>query len=280
MLKEWIDSYHPKTELDFLNAKREILQEVILAGLYRGNFFDQAVFYGGTALRVLYDLDRYSEDLDFCLLEKNPAFTIEPYLDHIKKEFELINLKVDIELKKKAHFSAVESAFLKDNSEWAFLKVNDAKNKTFPKLKIKLEVDRNPPLDFETEAKLLTRPYSYYINVMKKESLFAGKMHATLFRAWGTNVKGRDWYDLQWYISKGITLDLKHFQTRSTDSGNWPDQKPLTKSDLSQLYKTRVENLNIETAKTDILRFINDPEKVKIWSKTYFLDLFEHIKTR
>lgn len=279
LLKDWIAQYDPKDALEFYNAKREIVQEIALAGLSRNGFFEDAVFYGGTALRILYGIDRFSEDLDFSLIQKNIQFTIEPYLEAIEKEFELLGLEVEVTVKKKKSFTKVESAFLKDNSEWSFIKIkNSFTDRLLPEVKIKIEVDRDPPLGFKIEPKLLIRPYSFYINVMSREDLFAGKMHAVLFRSWKNNVKGRDWYDLQWYISKGITLNLDHFRIRSVESGHWPAQSPLCKSDLKDLYGQKVEQLDIEMAKADISRFIADPSKVRIWSGEYFLQLFDHIK--
>lgn len=279
MLNKWIASYDPKTATDLYNAKREIAQEIVLAGLYRGRFFEKAVFYGGTALRVLHDLDRYSEDLDFSLLVPDMNFTLEPYLSYIINEFKILGLTVEVKLKEKRNVSAIQSAFLKDSSSWSTINIQDKKaDQLFPSIKIKIEVDRDPPLHFQTAQHLMTRPFTYMLSAMDISSLFAGKMHATLFRQWKRNVKGRDWYDLVWYISNGSAIDLNHFKARSTASGNWPKDENLTKSDLIQLFENRVAHLDIEMAKRDIMRFIPDPERVDIWSKDFFLLLFKKIK--
>src|SRR5690606_19814913 len=95
-------------------------------------------------------------------------------------------------------------------------------------IKIKIEVDTKPPLGFETEEKLLTKPFSFYVKCFALPHLFAGKMHALLFRKWKDNVKGRDWYDLEWYIRKGIPLSLNHFRLRAIDSGDLPKGKKLS----------------------------------------------------
>ena len=124
----------------------------------------------------------------------------------------------------------------------------------------------------------MTRPFTYMLSSMHISSLFAGKMHATLFRQWKRNVKGRDWYDLVWYISNGYSLDLDHFKARAVASENWPKDKELTKSELNQLFENRVANLDIEMAKSDIMRFISDPERIDIWSKDFFLLLFKKLK--
>lgn len=279
LIKDWVQSYHPKTGTDLYNAKREIIQEIILAGLNRGGFFKHAAFYGGTALRIFYGLDRFSEDLDFSLLYKDPKFTIKSFLDTLIEEFNLIGLKVRTSIKSKKKNSAIESTFLKDDSEWSFIHIEDLEtDRLFPTVKIKIEIDRNPPLGFLTEAKLLVRPYSFYVNILKREYLFAGKMHALLFRQWKQNVKGRDWYDLQWYITRGIELNMEHFRIRAAESGHWQSDKPMNKNDLFQIYQEKVNRLELEMAKKDVLRFVGDKSKIEIWSKAYFLDLFTHLK--
>lgn len=207
MIKEWIAEYDPKNTDDILSALREIMQEVALASLSRTDFFEKAAFYGGTAVRLFYGLDRFSEDLDFSLLESNPDFSLEPYFGAIVAEFKSIGMQVSIREKEKKEKTNIDSAFLKSETEWKELILEDivkqagikSTNRT---MKIKIEVDRQPPLGFSTEMKLLTRPFSFYVKCFDKPSLFAGKMHALLFRKWKNRVKGRDWYDLEWYIKK------------------------------------------------------------------------------
>ncbi len=279
MLKSWIEKYKPTNQQELFNAKREIVQEIILAGLWRGSFFKRAAFYGGTALRVLYGLDRYSEDLDFSLLKKNSDFDLLLYKKYIIEEFKLLNLEVIISSKEKKKYSAIDSAFLKDNSDWTFLNIRDLKkDRIFPDIKIKIEVDRNPPLGFECESKALRRPYVFYINSMTKENLFAGKMHALLFRKWGKNVKGRDWYDLLWYISRDIPVNLSHFRQRAIESGEWDKDKEMNKTDLLTLYHERVDQLDVGMAKSDIARFITDHKRIEVWSCDLFHATADHIR--
>src|ERR1700733_6691050 len=213
MIKEWMDSYKPVNKEEASQALREIMQEIALAGLYRAGFFEKAAFYGGTALRIFYDLDRFSEDLDFSLLEVAAAFSLDRYLDSVRKEFESAGMQVSIKEKEKTNKTNIESAFLKSETVWKELVLESIvpQNGLDQKanIKIKLEVDTSPPLGFETEEKLLLRPFSFYVKCFTISDLFAGKMHALLFRKWKNNVKGRDWYDLEWYIKKGIALNLK-----------------------------------------------------------------------
>ena len=215
MIKEWLQEYDPQNREEAEAALREIMQEVALAGLQRSGFFEKAAFYGGTALRLFHGLDRFSEDLDFSLLEVNPKFSLQPYFEGMVTEFNAIGMQVSIKEKTKAVASSIDSAFLKTETVWKSLVLEgiipQAGISVSPGLKIKLEVDRKPPLGFETEEKLLLRPFSFYVKCFALPDLFAGKMHALLFRKWKQRVKGRDWYDLEWYIRKGVPLHLPHF---------------------------------------------------------------------
>ncbi len=281
MIKEWIAEYNPKNEEEILAALREIMQEITLAGLSRTDFFEKAAFYGGTALRIFYGLDRYSEDLDFSLLEPDLNFSIEPYFKAILDEFQSLGLSVSIKEKKKTKQTAIDSAFLKAETIWQEIELVDIiqetgvrSNKT---LKIKIEVDRQPPVHFSTEEKLLLRPFSFYVKCFTKSSLFAGKMHALLFRKWKNRVKGRDWYDLEWYIKKGIPLDVNHFLTRAIDTNDWQD-KGISNEQIIELLEAKITSVSFSNIKEDVVRFIPNDDVLRIWSAAYFKDLIEKIK--
>jgi len=276
VLNDWLNQYDIKSAKDEMNARREIFQEITLAGLSRGKFFEKASFYGGTALRIFYGLDRFSEDLDFTLNNTDANFTLENYIPFINEEFQLLDLKVDLEYSSKKLEKQIESAFLKSDTILANLSIN---NKTGPikSLKIKIEVDTIPPLKFETESKLLFRPYSFYINVLKKEYLFAGKLHALLFRNWKSRVKGRDWYDFEWYVRNNIPVNISHFYERAFQSGNI-DEIQLTPKLVKEMIIKKIDTVNLDDAKSDIERFISSPDSLNIWSKQYFKDLVSHIK--
>lgn len=281
MIKEWLDSYKPTTQQEAIQALREIMQEIALAGLYRTGFFEKAAFYGGTALRIFYGLDRFSEDLDFSLLEAQTDFSLDKYLTGIITEFESVGMKVSIKEKTKTATSQIESAFLKSETMWKELSlesiipqvgINQVAN-----IKIKLEVDKFPPLGFQTEEKLLIRPFSFYVKCFVLPDLFAGKMHALLFRKWGQNVKGRDWYDMEWYIRKGISLNLNHLALRARDSGDW-DKEEMKEEEFKTLLIAKITSVNMERVKADISRFIPATKNLDIWSAFYFSDLVKHIK--
>lgn len=281
MIKDWIAEYNPQSEDETLSALREIMQEIALAGLARTDFFEKAAFYGGTALRIFYGLDRFSEDLDFSLLKSNPDFSLEPYFLSIVSEFEAVGITVSIKEKDKKVQSNVESAFLKSETIWKELILEDivkqAGIQSNRNIKIKIEVDCKPPLGFDTEEKLLVRPFSFYVKCFTKPSLFAGKMHALLFRKWQNRVKGRDWYDLEWYIKKGIPLDINHFSRRAMDTGDWKGDT-ITPEQIIGLLKEKIHIVSFNNIKEDVMRFIKDDRVIQIWSPEYFTDLIEKLR--
>ncbi len=281
MIKDWIASYQPSNEDEALSALREVMQEVALAGLSRTDFYEQAAFYGDTALRIFYGLDRFSEDLDFSLLNVNPNFSLEPYFSAIISEFEANGMNVEIREKEKKIKTSIESAFLKHETIWKELVLEDIVKQagitSTKSIKIKIEVDCKTPLGFVTEEKLLLRPFSFYVKCFTRSNLFAGKLHALLFRKWKNRVKGRDWYDLEWYIKNGIPLDKKHFLQRAKDSGDW-QRNTITKQEIMQLLQDKIHTVSLDKVKEDVVRFVRNDASIKIWSKSYFLDLIEQLK--
>jgi len=282
MIKELLDRYNLKTEDDYYNALREILQEIAIAGLYRANFFEKAAFYGGTCLRVFYGIKRYSEDLDFSLLKTDRDFSLDFYFEGLKTEFRAFGVEVDIRHKQKTNITAIESAFLKSNTVINILTLTD-KNFTVPlnrnkKIKIKFEVDTNPPLKFETEEKLLLKPFSCFIKCFSLPDLFAGKMHALLFRKWKNRVKGRDWYDFEWYVTNSIELSLGHLSERAIQSGDIELGTDLNKNLLYSLMIEKINSLDLSMVKSEVYNFVEDQNQLDIWTKEYFLQLVKMIK--
>jgi predicted nucleotidyltransferase component of viral defense system len=281
MIKEWMEEFKPNNQADAMQALREIMQEVALAGLYRGGFFEKAAFYGGTALRIFYKLDRYSEDLDFSLLAPDADFTLDPYLPFIEKEFEGLGMHVSVKEKQKSNKNNIESAFLKSDTIWKELVLEG----TIPQnnlgqvahIKVKIEVDKQPPGGFATEDKLLLRPFSFYVKTFVLSDLFAGKMHALLFRKWVENVKGRDWYDMEWYIKKGVPLHLPHLLQRAKDSNSW-EKETMSEEEFRQLLAAKIDSVNYSRVRNDIERFIADPSILEHWTAGYFHDLMKHLK--
>lgn len=281
MIKDWMAAYKPTNDDETLSALREIMQEIALAGLSRTDFFENAAFYGGTALRIFYGLDRFSDDLDFSLLEKNPDFSLETYFAAIVTEFEAIGMKVNIKEKDKRIKTSIESAFLKSNTIWKELVLEDivqqAGIQSNKSIKIKIEVDCEPPLGYKTEEKLLLRPFSFYVKCFTRSNLFAGKMHALLFRKWKNRIKGRDWYDLEWYIKNGIPLDMKHFLQRAINTGDW-NKKTISEKQITALLQEKIKSVSFDKVKEDVVRFIKDEKLLEIWNLQYFNDLIGKIK--
>lgn len=278
-----LTKYNPKTAQDFENALKEIIQEITLAGLARSNFFDKAAFYGGTALRIFYGLPRFSEDLDFTLLSNQPGFSLKPYFKTVKEILNSFGLDVSIEEVNKKE-SDVESAFLKVNTKIHFLKIDAGKQfaekvQNNKKMNVKFEVDTTPPIGFETEVKVLTPPITAAVKVLKPSYLFAGKMHAILFRKWQTRIKGRDFYDLLWYIGQGISVNLEYLENKMRDGNTLSRPVRLTRDDLMKLLEDRIRSIDFKNAALDVVTFIKDPNEVAGWNETLFLSVIKNIKT-
>lgn len=261
--------YDITTEQQKRNAIFEVNQQVILAGLYNGGFFNEAAFYGGTCLRIFHGLQRFSEDMDFSLLAPNENFDFTQYFQPIIDQFALVGREVEIRKKDKKNFGKVESAFLKDSTD-----VYDITFQTEKSVKIKIEVDTQPPLKFKTEQKLLLLPQSFMTRCFTLPTLFAGKMHALVYRAWKNRVKGRDWYDFEWYVRHNIPLDFTHLSERALQF----NQEELDKETFLQKLNERLATADINQVKADVLPFVRNPKELDIWSNEYFLQLSKMIR--
>lgn len=275
-----LKKYNCKTAQDHERALYEIIQQITLLGLWRGKFFEHASFYGGTALRVLYGLDRFSEDLAFSLMKKNMDFSLKKYFNFIEEELNAFGFEVELEKVEKPQTAKIDSAFIKANTMVQFIRIGipheTQKNK---KIQIKFEIDRDPPLGFDVESKLVLEPTPFYVQTYVKEDLFAGKMHALLYRSWGKRIKGRDWYDFEWYIKKNIPIHLAHFQKRAEQSGHLDLKgKVLTPDQLKNFLREKIQNLDVNLAKQDVVNFIVDDQHLNIWSKDFFIQLLDHLK--
>lgn len=266
MLEQMLSRYDTSSREQRLLALREVMQEIALAGLYRSGFFDKAAFYGGTCLRIFYQLPRYSEDLDFSLLQVDETFSLERYFTGIEDEFAALGVEVSINRKAKSIETAIDSAFLKNTTQ-----IFDISLLGPTMVRIKLEVDTQPPLGFTTEEKLLIEPYSFYTKCFSLPDLFAGKMHALLFRQWRNRIKGRDWFDFEWYVRKRATLNLSHFNQRALQSDSIAE--PLSAEGLRQLLLNTIQKLDLDSARQDVQRFIPDQSVLDIWSADYFAEL-------
>ena len=274
-----LERYGCETRTDYENALKEIIQEVALLGLWRSKFFHHAAFYGGTALRILYGLDRFSEDIDFSLLSAQPDFDLAPYLNAIETELTGMDFNVEVREKEKTVNSPIESAFIKAGTREHLLKIDvpeeiSEKIGRNDRLKVKIEVDTNPPGGFETEAKVLLQPIAFSVNTFKQADLFAGQVHAILQRNWkGGRIKGRDYYDFVWFVGRDIPVHLEHLEQRLRQTGGWSAGSQLTRDGLINLLEERFSALDFDAARRDIAPFVRDKASVDLWSQQFFLSL-------
>ncbi len=284
-LVHMLERYDLNSLLDYKNAIKEIVQEIALLGLWRAKFFTKAAFYGGTALRILHQLDRFSEDLDFSLLSPDSNFDLSEYEKAIKDELQSLGFSAHVEKKKKSKQSAIDSAFIKINTTQHLLHIGIPEglgNNIHPEemIKIRFEVDTDPPSDGAiSENALLLLPAPFSVKTFRLEDLFAGKAHATLCREWKGRVKGRDWYDLIWFVSKNIPLNINYLEQRMRQSGHWTAKSKISPKDLLNLFDQKIESLDINSAKDDIINFIRDSSQVELWSKNFFKQIIKKIQT-
>lgn len=278
-----LERYRPVTARDYENALKEIIQEIALLGLWRAKFFEHGAFYGGIALRILYGLDRFSEDLDFSLLKPQPGFRLEPYLGAIKAELASLGIAAKVEEHGKRVETAIESAFIKAGTREHLLRIGvpDAISSRVhidSTLHVRLEVDTDPPGDFETEAKVLLQPIPFAVNTFQQPDLFAGKLHAILQRKWKSRVKGRDYYDLVWYLARGTKVRLAHLEARLRQTGGWSGERQLGRADLKGLLSARFAKVDFEAAKKEVLPFLRDADAVTLWSREFFEGLLSRLE--
>lgn len=278
-----LDRYECRSLEYRLSALREILQEIALLGLWRRKFFEKAAFYGGAALRILYGLDRFSEDLDFSLLSPMKDFDLSFYTDALQKEVAAFGFEVRVENRPKFSRGAVQSAFMKANTINQLLVIQTPRTlvKTLHReqtLKIKLEVDTDPPTGFDTETRFLLQPIPFAVRTYVLPDLFAGKMHAILCRRWKNRSKGRDWYDLVWYAANHPDLHLSHLEQRMRQSGDWTEPGPLLPDGFKTLLERAIDDLDVDQVRREVEPFVKNPEHLEIWSPAFFRDVVSRIQ--
>jgi len=275
-IEQMLSKYELKTIHDHENALKEIIQEIILLGLWRSKFYEKAVFYGGSALRILYKLDRFSEDLDFSLIAPEKNFDVNKYLGAVKSELELWDFEVSTEKKNKKSESTIDSAFIKANTLIHLLKI-DVNLKTHKNavMKIKLEIDQDPATGFTSELKYHLHPIPFSIKTMALPSLFAGKIHALLCRTRSTNIKGRDWYDLIWFVKNYIPCDLYYLKNKMVQTGHFNISEALTKEKLIEFLSRKIKKIDFDLAKSDVEPFLKNSgqrDELSLWTDAFFSD--------
>jgi predicted nucleotidyltransferase component of viral defense system len=275
IIQEKIESYRCQSAEEEENAMKEITQEVALLALSRAGFFKHGIFLGGTCLRILHSLNRFSEDLDFALLKPDPAFDWNPYLKEMQLEFEAYGYKLEVQDRSKADL-AVKAAFLKDDSIGRILTLSHLKkNRNHKKIVIKLEIDTNPPTGGVTEMKYLNFPAAFAVQAMNLPSLFAGKTHALLCRQY---VKGRDWYDFLWHAARGTPLNFELVKTAFMQNGPWKGQELVCDREwFIETMRKKIESMDWTAARADVESFVRMSERasLKLWSVEFFLASLE-----
>lgn len=282
-IRSMLDGYGCTTFIDYHNALRDIFQRLALLGLWRSKFFEHTAFYGGTALRMLYGLDRFSEDLDFSLLRPDQSFSMGAYGEALRREIDSFGFEVEFESPASTGTGSIESAFLKANTYKQLIAIDaggELLGSVHPEkvLKIKLEVDTDPPGGFETETQYIFQPIPFPIRVYSLPDLFAGKLHAVLCRKWRKRVKGRDWYDMVWYTGHYPEVNISHLEIRMKQSGDYHDGNELTISKLLYHLHEAIDNLDIDLARNEVSRFVRDPRALDVWSKEFFQHAIRRIK--
>lgn len=284
IIEQMLQKYQFKTIEERKNAIKEIIQEIVLSGLARTNFFTKAAFYGGTALRIFYGLNRFSEDLDFTLLVSDFNFKFDHYISVLNDEVESVGLKLEIKEKTKQEETNIKSVFVKGNTKEQFLvfypNINDEVSilHADEKIKVRFEIDIDPPKYATTEIKNRLLPSPYQVRVYDLPSLFAGKIDALLSRNWKNRVKGRDFYDYVFFLAMDVPVNIKHLKDRLVQSKYIDYDFNLNRLSLIGLLNKKFTMVDYNEAKRDVIPFIKDIKEIDLWSSEFFIDVTGNIK--
>ena len=277
-IQTMLEKYSISNLQDERNAIKEVMQELVLASLSKSGFFKKAIFCGGTALRIMYGLDRFSEDLDFSLMEPDSNFDLAPYLSETKEYLESYGVKCDISNKK--HSSNIQSAFLKSNTLEQHINFKgefSSQIRSNEKIRIKIEIDIFPPLAGKWEYKVNLLPEIYEIAIYDEETLFAGKIHSILCRLWDNRIKGRDLYDFIFYVSRGSKINLEFLTNAMVQTKHLDENETLDICEVKKLLKEKFNSIDYTLAIEDVRPFIKDVDSLKYWNSQFFIDLLERI---
>jgi hypothetical protein len=277
-IQKMFERYQCRTNDERRDALKEIVQEISLVALDRTHFFNYAAFYGGTALRIFHGLERFSEDLDFSLIKPDASFDLGVYFQAIRDELNSYGFDMKVEKKLKTKTSAIQSAFIKGGTLIHLIKIASVNPPVTgiskdELIKIKIEIDTDPPTGATYEVKYRLVPTPYSVRLYDRPSLFAGKLHALLCRNWKSRVKGRDFFDYLWYLSKDIPLNIIHFDTRMRQSKHRSGNQPITLNDIFQLLDARFSSLDFEQVKADVTPFIKDTRSLELWNRDFFMSV-------
>ncbi|MBN1600248.1 MAG: nucleotidyl transferase AbiEii/AbiGii toxin family protein [Chitinispirillaceae bacterium] len=284
-LDQLFDEYQKRNNGSVQQTIAELIQLIALLGLSRTDFFAKAAFYGGTALRIVYGLDRFSEDLDFSLRAPLSGFTLDSYISGIREELASFGFVTEVTMREKKVITPIESAFIKATTRQVlietFLEPQLARQLHSEEVtKVKLEIDTDPPPEAGFEVRYVDDPVPFSIAIYDPASLFAGKMAAVLARSWNNRVKGRDWYDLVFFVRKNIPLNLRHLEARLRQIKFYTKIEPLDDKSFLGILSERIKTVNFTQIKEDVERFVRDPRELDVWSKEFFLHVAGKIQCK
>ena len=282
VITDFIQRRKPETLREYDRVLREIIQHIALLGLWRLGFFEHAAFYGGTALRIVHGLPRFSEDIDFSLLKKNKDLSLTTYLSGLETELRGFGFETEVVLKEK-HTGQIDSASIKAPTRSHLIRVTpgSAIAEAVPLnqlLKVKIEVDTEPPPGFDTEVLPVLEPIPFNVRIFSLPDLFAGKMHCVLCRQWRSRVKGRDWYDMIWFLQNGVPVNLFHLEERMRQSGHWTKHRSLGEREFFALYREKIDRVDFSRAVEDLQPFLQDPREIEAWGPDFFRALTGHFR--
>lgn len=276
LIQKHLEKYNVVGPVEEENALKEIIQEIMLFSLWQADFFEVAAFQGGTSLRILHGLPRFSEDIDFILQEPSSEFSWLPYLEGITetcKEFGIAPEALD-----KAHMDKrIKRAVIKDTLIANQLNLSFMDDLNGRKLKIKLEIDCNPPLGSDFDYTYLNFPVDFEVCHQDVSSNFSLKTHALLCRDY---LKGRDWYDFSWYITQGVTPNLLLLQNALIQYGQWEGQElNIDKDWLVGVLGEKISSIDWKEAASDVERFLKPVEQksLSLWSERFFMNKLKNL---
>lgn len=276
-----LETYGPlKTAQDEQNALKEIIQKICLIGLHREDFFEKAAFYGGTALRIMYGLERFSEDLDFCLDIPDPEFRWIHYKKSVENELKLYGFDAELEPKKDDSENAIGSAFVKQSTLKGLILIESKSRASKQELiKVRLELDKANPAGATYEHKIIMQPEPFQIKTLDQSSLFAGKMHAIIARQYSNRVKGRDYFDLLFYLARNTKLNLEYLSNKLKDSGHLPKDSSFNAEIMRGMFRAKIANVDFKQAAQDVAPYLAPHQlpSLKNWNVNFFSAVADHL---
>jgi predicted nucleotidyltransferase component of viral defense system len=280
VLSARIREYAPANPVEQENVLQELMQLYVLSSLSRAGLFAEALFHGGTCLRIVYGMDRFSEDLDFLLKQPDPNFRWQGYLESVRKDCAQEGIPFEVQDKTQAG-TTVQKAFLKTDSigkiltlELPFERYQDRK------IRIKLEIDTNPPDGSTFTTSYITFPVTVPLTTQSLESGFALKLHALLCRSY---VKGRDWYDFVWYVARKTRPDLNLLRNALHQQGPWVGQPiTVTLRWVQETMAAAIQRIDWTATRADVQRFLplREQEGLRTWSADFFLHFLARMNDR